>query len=184
MIYGYARVSTDGQTLEAQLAALQAAGAEKVFQEKASAATAERRELKRMIAAVNAGDVVLVTRLDRLARSTRDLLNVIDALTKAGAGFRSLSDTWADTTTAHGRLVTTIMAGFAEFERSLILARTSEGRARAVARGVKMGPRYKLTHHQRQEALARVQAGETVRDIARSYNVSPSTISRLEDPTR
>jgi DNA invertase Pin-like site-specific DNA recombinase len=93
MIYGYARVSTDGQTLEAQLAALQAAGAEKVFQEKASAATAERRELKRMLATVNAGDVVLVTRLDRLARSTRDLLNVIDALTKAGAGFRSLAHT-------------------------------------------------------------------------------------------
>ena len=76
------------------------------------------------------------------------------------------------------------MAGFAEFERSLILARTSEGRARTVACGVKMGPRYKLAHHQRQEALTRVQAGETARDIARSYNVSPSTISRLEDPTR
>jgi DNA invertase Pin-like site-specific DNA recombinase len=179
MIYGYARVSTDGQTLEAQLAALQAAGAEKVFQEKASAATAERRELKRLLAVLNAGDVVLVTRLDRLARSTRDLLNLIDTLSKADVGFRSLADTWADTTTAHGRFVTTIMAGFAEFERSLILARTSEGRARAVARGVKMGRAFKLTHHQRQEVLARREAGEPVREIARSYNVSAATISRL-----
>lgn len=180
MIYGYARVSTDGQTLGAQLATLEAAGAERVFQEKVSAATAERRELKRLLATVGDGDVVVVTRLDRLARSTRDLLNVIDALTKAGAGFRSLADTWADTTTAQGRLVTTIMAGFAEFERSLILARTSEGRARAVARGVKMGPRFKLTRHQQLEALARVQAGEAVRDVARSYNVNASTISRLK----
>ena len=180
MIFGYARVSTDGQTLEAQIAALKAAGADKVFQEKASAATAERRELKRMLDAMNAGDVVLVTRLDRLARSTRDLLNVLDRLTKAGAGFRSIADTWADTTTAHGRLMLTVLGGLAEFERELIKARTGEGRARAVARGVKLGPPHKLTHHQRREALGRVAAGEAVREVARSYNVSPSTISRLK----
>nr|WP_274532845.1 helix-turn-helix domain-containing protein [Bosea sp. Root670] len=81
--------------------------------------------------------------------------------------------------TPHGRLVTTIMAGFAEFERSLILARTSEGLSRAKARGVKLGRPFGMTHHQRQEALARKAAGEPVREIARSYNVSPSTISRL-----
>jgi DNA invertase Pin-like site-specific DNA recombinase len=180
MILGYARVSTDGQTLDAQLAALQAAGASKVFQEKASAATAERRELKRVLAAVNAGDVVLVTRLDRLARSTRDLLNILDQLTKAGAGFRSLADVWADTTTPHGRLMLTVLGGLAEFERELIKARTNEGRARAKARGVALGAPHKLTHHQRKEVLDRKAAGEAVREIARSYNVSPATISRLK----
>ena len=180
MIIGYARVSSDGQTLEAQLDALTTAGAETVFQEKASGANADRKALKAMLASLNAGDVVLITRLDRLARSTRDLLNVLDQLATIGVGFRSLADSWADTTTPQGRLVTTIMAGFAEFERSLILARTAEGRTRAIARGVKMGRAFKLTHHQRQEAKARKEAGESVREIARSYNVNPSTISRLK----
>lgn len=180
MIFGYARVSTDGQTLEAQLDALNAAGVNKVFQEKASAATAERRELKRMLASLTAGDVVLVTRLDRLARSTLDLLRILEQLNKAGAGFRSLAEGWADTTTPQGRLMLTVLGGLAEFERELIKARTGEGRARAVARGVKLGPKFKLTHHQRQEALGRKAAGEAVREIARSYNVSAATISRLK----
>jgi len=124
--------------------------------------------------------VLVVTRLDRLARSTRDLLNVIDAVAKAGAGFRSLKDAWADSTTAHGRLMLTVLAGLAEFERSLIAARTGEGRARAKARGVKFGRPSKLTPHQRQEALQRLAAGETQADIARSYAVDPTTIGRLE----
>jgi DNA invertase Pin-like site-specific DNA recombinase len=98
MIVG-ARVSTDGQTLDAQQAALAAAGAEKVFAEEVSGAVTERKALARAIAALGVGDVLIVTRLDRLARSTRDLLNVLDAVGKAGAGFRSLADTWADTTT-------------------------------------------------------------------------------------
>jgi DNA invertase Pin-like site-specific DNA recombinase len=118
-----------------------------------------------------------VTRLDRLARSTRDLLNVLDAVAKAGAGFRSLADAWADTTTPHGRLMLTVLGGLAEFERSLILARTSEGRTRA--RGVRFGRKLALTPHQRSEALARRAAGEALVEIARSYNVSHSTISRL-----
>jgi DNA invertase Pin-like site-specific DNA recombinase len=180
MIYGYARVSTDGQTLEAQLEALKATGAEKVFQEKVSAATAERRELKRMLATLNAGDVVLVTRLDRLARSTLDLLTILASIAKSGAGFRSLADTWADTTTAHGRLMLTVLGGLAEFERELIKSRTKEGRDRAVARGVKLGRKPKLTHLQRIEALARIEKGERLRAVARSYNVSHSTISRLK----
>jgi DNA invertase Pin-like site-specific DNA recombinase len=103
MIVGYARVSTDEQTLDAQQAALAAAGAEKVCAEKISGAVTDRKALAKAIAALGAGDVLLVTRLDRLARSTRGLLNVLDAVTKAGAGFRSLADTWADTTTPHGR---------------------------------------------------------------------------------
>lgn len=183
MIYGYARVSTDGQSVEAQRIALTAAGAEKVFQETASGAKTDRAQLRRALAALASGDVLLVTRLDRLARSTRDLLNVLDQVAKAGAGFRSLADAWADTTTPHGRLMLTVLGGLAEFERELIRARTGEGRARAKERGVKMGPKFKLTHHQRQEALARREAGEPVREIARSYNVSHSTISRLHKLT-
>ncbi|MCE2890078.1 MAG: recombinase family protein [Methylobacterium sp.] len=180
MIFGYARVSTDGQTLDAQVAALQGAGATKIFKEKVSGAQTDRAELKKLMAALSPGAVILVTRLDRLARSTRDLLNTLDQVAKAGAGFRSLADTWADTTTPHGRLMLTVLGGLAEFERDLIRARTGEGRARAVARGVKLGRKFKLTPHQRQEALARREAGETTTDIARSYNVSHSTISRLK----
>lgn len=180
MILGYARVSTDGQTLDAQISTLRAAGADQVFQEKVSGAQTDRAQLKRLLAALNPGDVVLVTRLDRLARSTRDLLNILDQVSKAEAGFRSLADTWADTTTPHGRLMLTVLGGLAEFERELIKVRTGEGRARAKARGVKLGRRFKLTPHQRQEALARREAGETLSDIARSYAVSHSTISRLK----
>jgi DNA invertase Pin-like site-specific DNA recombinase len=179
MIIGYARVSTDGQTLDAQLAALRSAGAEQVFAEKISGVVTDRRQLGRAVAALGEGDVLLVTRLDRLARSTRDLLNVLDAVTKAGAGFRSLADAWADTTTPHGKLMITILGGLAEFERSLILSRTADGRARAKARGVKFGRKPTLTPHQRVEALARRAAGEACVEIARTYNVSHSTISRL-----
>ena len=181
MIIGYARVGTDGQTLDAQQSALAAAGAEKVFSEKVSGAVTDRKALAKAIAALGAGDVLLVTRLDRLARSTRDLLNVLDAVGKAGAGFRSLADAWADTTTPHGKLMITILGGLAEFERSLILARTSEGRTRAKARGVRFGRKLKLTLHQRQEAIARREAGEALAEIGRSYNVSHSTISRLAE---
>jgi DNA invertase Pin-like site-specific DNA recombinase len=179
MIYGYARVSTDGQSVEAQVGQLAAAGAGKVFRETASGAKSDRAQLKRMVVVLAPGDVVMVTRLDRLARSTRDLLNILAQLTEAGAGFRSLGDVWADTTTAHGRLMLTVLGGLAEFERELIRSRTGEGRARAKARGVKMGAPPKLTPHQRREALERRAAGEPVREIARSYNVSHSTISRL-----
>jgi DNA invertase Pin-like site-specific DNA recombinase len=179
MIVGYARVSTEGQTLEAQQAALAAAGAERVFAEKVSGAVTERKALAKAIASLGAGDVLLVTRLDRLARSTRDLLNVLDQVARAGAGFKSLADTWADTTTAHGRLMLTVLGGLAEFERELIKARTEDGRKRAQARGVRFGRKLKLTLHQRQEALARREAGEALVEIGRSYNVSHSTISRL-----
>ena len=120
-----------------------------------------------------------MTRLYRLARSTRDLLNVLAAITTKNAGFRSLGDTWADTTTVHGRLMLTVLGGLAEFERELIRARTGEGRARAKARGVKLGRKFKLTPHQQKEARWRREKGETLMDIARSYNVSHSTISRL-----
>ena len=180
MIYGYARVSTDGQSVDAQLKQLRAAGAEKVFREAASGAKSDRAGLRRALGSLGEGDVLMVTRLDRLARSTRDLLNTLASMTDRGAGFRSLADTWADTTTSHGRLMLTVLGGLAEFERDLIRARTSEGRERAKARGVKMGPKYKLTPHQLREAIKRRDEGdEPLREIARTYNVSHSTISRL-----
>jgi DNA invertase Pin-like site-specific DNA recombinase len=179
MLYGYARVSTKDQTLAAQDAALCAAGCGKVYAEKVSGAKTVRAELEKLLRSLDTGDVLIVTRLDRLARSTRDLLNILDRIGKAGASFRSLADAWADTSTAHGKLMITILGGLAEFERSLILARTSEGRRRAKERGVHMGRPSKLTHHQRREAMARREAGETCSDIARSFAVSHSTISRL-----
>src|SRR5262249_11245160 len=148
--------------------------------EKVSGARSDRAELAKAIGRLDTGDVLVVTRLDRLARSTRDLLNVIDAVTKRGAGFKSLKDSWADTTSPHGRLMLTVLGGLAEFERELIRARTGEGRMRARERGVKFGRPRKLTAHQRQEALQRLAAGETQSDIARSYNVDPTTIGRLQ----
>jgi DNA invertase Pin-like site-specific DNA recombinase len=179
MIVGYARVSTDGQSLEAQHAALAEAGAERVFAEKQSGIKTDRAALARCLRSLEAGDVLLVTKLDRLARSTRDLLNTLAAIGEAGASFKSLGDPWADTTTAHGRLMLTVLGGLAEFERHLILARTNEGRVRAKARGVRFGRKLKLTKHQREEALARREAGEALTEIARTYAVSHSTISRL-----
>jgi DNA invertase Pin-like site-specific DNA recombinase len=180
MIYGYARVSTDGQSVDAQVRQLTKAGCRKVFREVASGAKTDRAQLRRLLSQLQAGDVLTVTRLDRLARSTRDLLNTLAAITGKKAGFRSLADGWADTTTPHGRLMLTVLGGLAEFEKELIRARTSEGRERAKARGVKMGRKPKLTPHQRREAIRRRDSGdETVREIARSYDVHHATISRL-----
>src|SRR5919198_1435129 len=179
-IYGYARVSTRDQNLAAQDAELMAAGCAKVFKEKVSGAKTDRPELAKVIGRLESGDVLVVTRLDRLARSTRDLLNVLDEIGKRGAGFKSLKDTWADTTTAHGRLMLTVLGGLAEFERELIRARTGEGRKRAKARGVKFGRPAALTPHQRSEALQRLANGEAQADVARTFNVSQATISRLQ----
>jgi DNA invertase Pin-like site-specific DNA recombinase len=138
-----------------------------------------RKGLAKALAALEPGDVLLVTRLDRLARSTLDLLNTLDTISKAGAGFRSLADAWADTTTPHGKLMLTILGGLAEFERSLILTRTGEGRARAMARGVKFGRKHKLTPHQQQEAKRRRDAGESLSGIGRLFGVNYQTIGRL-----
>jgi DNA invertase Pin-like site-specific DNA recombinase len=179
MLYGYARVSTDGQSLASQDAELHAAGCVKVYAEKISGARSDRLELAKVLKRLESGDVLMVTRLDRLARSTRDLLNILDDIAKRDAGFKSLHDAWADTTSAHGRLMVTILAGLAEFERELILARTGEGRKRAKARGVKFGRPSALTAHQRQEAMQRLARGEAQADVARTFNVSQATISRM-----
>ena len=180
-LYGYARVSTGGQSIDAQVRELRAAGAATVFREVATGAKTDRPQLRRLLSEIAAGDVMMVTRLDRLARSTRDLLNTLAAITEKKAGFRSLGDAWADTTTAHGRLMLTVLGGLAECEREreLIRIRTGEGRASTKANGQSLGRKPKLAPHQQHEAIQRRDNGELIRSIARSYNVHASTISRL-----
>jgi DNA invertase Pin-like site-specific DNA recombinase len=177
MKYGYARVSTDGQSVDAQVRALSKAGCKKVFREVASGAKTDRAQLRRLLDQLEPGDVLTVTRLDRLARSTRDLLNTLAAITGKKAGFRSLGDTWADTTTSHGRLMLTVLGGLAEFERDLIRTRTGEGRARAVARGQRMGRPPKLTPHQQKEAIKRRDRGCAV--TRRRFPVGASPTRRF-----
>jgi len=179
MIYGYARVSTDAQSTDTQTSQLEAAGCGRIFREVASGAKTDRLQLRKMLDVLAAGDVVMVTRLDRLARSTRDLLNTLAAIADKGAAFRSLGDVWADTSTPHGRLMLVVIGGLAEFEHELIKVRTGEGRERAKANGVKLGRTPSLTPYQQREARDRKARGEAVRAIARSYGVSHSTISRL-----
>ena len=145
MHIGYARVSTDAQDLTNQRTELAAAGCTKLFSEKFTGAQRDRPELGRMLDHLRAGDVMTVTRLDRLARSTRDLLDIAERIQGIGAGLRSLAEPWADTTNPAGRMVLTVFAGIAEFERSLIIDRTRNGRVAAKARGVKFGPRPTLT---------------------------------------
>jgi DNA invertase Pin-like site-specific DNA recombinase len=181
-LWGYARVSSQDQSLAGQLAELTSAGCAKVHREKASGAKTDRPELAKVLKRLEPGDVLVVTRLDRLARSTRDLLNTLDTVAKAEAKFKSLHDPWADTTTPHGELMVTILAGLATFERHLIRARTDDGRKRAQARGVRFGRPRKLTIHQRREALDRLAAGETQADVARTFGVDPTTIGRLAAP--
>ena len=182
IIYGYARVSTDGQSVAAQVAELRKHGAGRVFREVASGAKTDRTQLRRVLDHLAVGDVLMVTRLDRVARSTRDLLNTLAAITAKKAGLRALADAWADTTAAHGRLMLTVLGGLAEFERNLIRTRTGERRERGKTRHVKLGRKPKLTEHQSREAIRRRDRdGEPVREIARSYDVSHSTISGLSD---
>jgi DNA invertase Pin-like site-specific DNA recombinase len=164
MIYGSARVSTDGQASEAQVEAPATAGAVRVFQETASGAKADRAQLRRLLDQVDASDMVTVTRLDRLICSTRDLLNILATITERRAGFRSVGNTWADATPPRGRLMLTARSEMAEFERRLIRTRMGEGRVRAAPGGVKIG---------------RKESDDTVRGIARNYNVHNSTISQI-----
>lgn len=176
---GYARVSTVGQTLEAQLDQLKAAECSTIFRETASGAKSDRKQLRRLIEQLQEGDQVVVTRIDRLARSTFDLFAIVKKIVDAKAQFCSLAEPWADTGTSTGRLMIAVLGGLADVERDLIRTRTSEGRSRAKARGKSLGRPFKLTHEQRQEALERRANGEALVDIARSYNVSHTTIGRL-----
>jgi DNA invertase Pin-like site-specific DNA recombinase len=182
-VLGYARVSTNGQDLTSQEGELRKAGCTKVYAEKLSGVRADRPELRRLIERdLQRGDTVVITRLDRLARSSRDLLNVIHEIEERGGKFRSLADAWCDTGSAHGRLMLQILGSVAEFEHALIKARTSEGRKRAREEGIRFGRKPKLTPHQRAEALVRINRGkESLSAIAHSYNVDATTIGRLRD---
>jgi DNA invertase Pin-like site-specific DNA recombinase len=184
-ILGYARCSTDQQFLDVQLAALKEAGCSRIFQEKISGKLASNRpELTKLLNMAKAGDTVVVLKLDRLGRSTKDLLNILDDLRQHGIGFKSLKENW-DTTTAQGILLMTMLAAISQFERSLIQERMELGRQHALKNGTRSGkpfgrPRWG-TPWQRKEALRRREAGEeSLREIAASYNVSPSMISRLK----
>jgi DNA invertase Pin-like site-specific DNA recombinase len=181
MKFDYARVSpgSKSESVDAQARQLTKAGYIKVFRDvHMSGAQTDRAQLHRLIDMLQPGDDLGVTRLDLLARSTRDLLIILVAITAKKAGFRSLSDAWADTTTSHGRLMLTVLGGLAGFERDLIRARSGEGRARAKARGVRMGRKPKLTSHQQQEAIKRRDSSEALREIARSFSVHHAAISR------
>ena len=180
MIFGYARVSTDAQDLTSQLAQLKAAGCERVFREKVSGATADRPQLKKLMAAVGPGDVVIIAAVDRLSRDTTDLLVIARDLQKAGAGLRSIAEPVVDTTSDFAELVLAMLGVAAKLERRRINERTARGRADAKANGVKFGRPPKLTTHQKREAIKRRDVDEeTLRSIGRSYNVSAATISRL-----
>lgn len=179
MHLGYARVSTDAQDLTNQRAELTAVGCTKIFSEKLTGAQRDRPELMRMLDHLRPGDVVTVTRLDRLARSTRDLLDIAESIQAAGAGLRSLAEPWADTTSPAGRMVLTVFAGIAEFERSLIIDRTRSGRKAAIARGVKFGPRPTLTSDRLDHARQLIHRdGRTVKEAAALLGVHRSTLYR------
>jgi DNA invertase Pin-like site-specific DNA recombinase len=180
MEIGYARVSSGDQDFEAQVERLKAAGCMKVYAEKASGkSTNGRHELAKAIKALKAGDTLVVVRLDRLARSVRDLLHLLDELKKSGAKFKSLSDPWCDTTTPQGELILTVMGGLAEFERKLIRQRCEDGIKRAKVKGVQFGRPVKLDASQRRHLAERYSAGETLANLAREYEVSVPTAWRV-----
>lgn len=178
-LIGYARVSTQGQDLAQQRAALAEAGCARIFEEKVTGTKRDRAELGRLLDHLRAGDVVTVTRLDRLARSTRDLLEIAERIKEAGAGLRSLAEPWADTTTPAGRMVLTVFAGIADFERSLIAERTGAGRVAAKARGVKFGPRPALSAEQIVHARQLIDhEDKAVTEVARLLGVHRATLYR------
>lgn len=179
MKIGYARVSTEDQRLETQLAALRKAGCKKIFQEKISGMRRERPEFDKMMDHLRPGDVVVVWKLDRIARSTRHLLDMMETIRASGAKFQSLSEPWADTTSHAGKLIMTIFAGIAEFERDLIRERTSLGRSSALKRGVRFGRPMKLTDDQKTLAKRLIREGKSVKQVAQTFAVHESTIYRL-----
>lgn len=178
---GYARVSTTEQDLGRQHERLAEAGCWRVYEEKVSGAARRRPELERLIDDLRPGDVLVVARLDRLARSTAELLRIAEAIEEKEAGLQSLAELWADTTSPAGRMVLTVFGGIAEFERALIAERTEEGRRSARQRGVPFGRPRKLRSDQ--QALARQLLGEgrSVSEVARTFNVHPATIYRCRD---
>ena len=179
MKIGYARVSTSDQHLDLQLAALKESGCKRIFQEKASGAHRHRPELEHLLDHLRSDDTVVVWKLDRLARSTRDLLEIVETIRTAEASFQSLSEPWADTTTHAGKMIMTVFAGIAEFERDLIRERTSAGRSAAQQRGVRFGRPKKLNEEQQALALRLLQEGKPVSEVAKTFKVHGATIYRM-----
>lgn len=179
LLIGYARVSTADQDLCLQRDVLHAAGCTRIFAEKVTGTHARRPELSRLLDHLRAGDVVTVTRLDRLARSTRDLLDIAEQLQAKGAGLRSLAEPWVDTTSPAGRMVMTVFAGIAEFERSLIVERTKRGRQAAKAKGVKFGPAPTLTAEQIDHARKLIETEDrSMKEVAALFGVHRTTLYR------
>lgn len=179
MIFGYARVSkAEGQDTAAQIGALKAAGAETIFEDAASGGRCDRPALQELLDTVGQGDVVIVWKLDRLSRSLMDLLRIMDRLDKAGTGFRSLTET-IDTTTPAGRMMMQMLGSVAEFERELIRERTRAGLAHAREQGRQLGRRRALTSDQRRKAIRWMQEGQSQAEIARTFGVHRSTVSRI-----
>jgi DNA invertase Pin-like site-specific DNA recombinase len=178
MRIGYARVSTQDQDSAAQVAKLTAAGCERIFTEKESGGRWERPELQKMLELLRAGDVVVVTKLDRLSRSLKDLLFTLERWAAAGVEFECLDDR-IETASPAGKLMLQMIRAFAEFERSLIRQRTGEGMQRARAEGRVGGRKSKLSAGQRQHALAQLREGRSQSELARLFNVDRATICRL-----
>lgn len=179
MKIGYARVSTEEQSLDIQLTALRKAGCKKIFQEKVSGTKWDRPELHKMLGVIDPGDIVIVWRLDRLARSTKMLLEIADRILNSGAKFQSLSEPWADTTSPSGKLIMTFFAGMAEFERDLIRDRTSAGRREAKVRGVKFGRPSKVTPAQMKLIKRLLAEGQSIRQVADTFDIHYTTLYRL-----
>lgn len=177
-LLGYARASTTGQTLEAQLEQLGAIRCGRIYKEKVTGARPDRRELLKMLKQLEAGDVVVVTRIDRLARSIFDLFSIVQQIADADASFKSLAEPWADTGTSTGGLMLAVLGGLADVERDLIRTRTAEGRVRAKTRGQHMGRPPALTPQQQAEVRQRRAEEATLKELARSYNVELATVSR------
>jgi len=179
MLIGYARVSTQDQEVAAQIAALKASGCELIFQDKASGGRWDRPELHRLLGQLRRGDVLVVWKLDRLSRSLKDVLALMEKVAQAGAGFRSLTEA-VDTTSPGGRMMMQIVGTFAEFERAMLRERTRHGLEAARQRGRIGGRRPKLKPYQQQEIVQLVNSGQkTAADAARLFNVHPATVSRL-----
>ena len=182
MKLGYARVSTDDQSLDIQRRRLREAGCELLFEEKISGAARSRPVLDKLLEQMRSHDVLVIARLDRLARSTAELLRIAEIITEKQAGFQSLDEPWADTTTPPGKMILTIFAGIAEFERSLILSRTEDGRQAAKARGVAFGRPRKLRPEQQELVRELLREGKSISAVARTFNVHPATIYRCVEP--
>ncbi len=179
MFFGYARVSTQDQDTDAQIAALKASGCELIFQEKASGGRWDRPELHRLLGQLRKGDVIVVWKLDRLSRSLKDVLALMEQIAQAGAGFNSLTEA-IDTTSPGGRMMMQIIGAFAEFERAMLRERTRNGLEAARQQGRVGGRRPKLKAHQQQEIIQLVSTGQkTAADAARLFNVHPATVSRI-----